>query len=272
MRLPFLPLILSAVLCFASGAPAAEPGERHAWKLDDRYAGAHLGDFNRLRYEVPNLIRQSLIDIAVATGLDFLEGWNHPILIRFTDSAPPEAENALAYVELFSDGTNVRQRLNINLAAYSGESFNFDKVFRHELFHAMINDALGTNAVNLPVWLHEGMAVYAAGQGEQMVNHYLSLIEAGGEEQLLNGLEGAHGGSDYVEDYLTVKYVLDRHGINSIKALSRELVARGGDARAAIEASCFEDWATFRKNARDHALSELVRIKRTLRGEQAGPF
>jgi hypothetical protein len=255
-----------------SDAPSAMTPRKYEWQLDERYDGEHPGDFGRLRYEVPILIRQTLIDIAVATGLDFQEGWNHPLSIRFADTAPPGVENALAYVEFFSDGTNAAQRLSINLAAYAAEPFNFDKVFRHELFHAMLNDALGLNATNIPIWLHEGLAVYAAGQGEQMINSYLSKVETGEEERFVNGLDGPHGGADYVEDYLAIKYIRERHGINSIKAFARELVARKGDVPSAIEASCFEDYAAFQANARDFAVSELVRIKRTLRGAQAGPF
>lgn len=271
---PSLPSSVFAALFLLNVAAlrAEDAPVRHAWTLDENYQGPHQDDFTRLRFAFPNMIRQTLIDIAVDTGLDFQEGWNHPITIRFTDGAPAGVENALAYVELFSDDTHVAQRLNVNLDAYAREKFSFDKVFRHELFHAMLNDALGLHSRDVPIWLHEGLAVYAAGQGDQMLNSYLSQIEEGDEESFLNGLEGAHGGLDYVEDYLTVKYIRERHGINSMKGFVRQLVALKADYKAAIQASCFEDWPTFEKNARAFALSELVRIKRTLRGAQAGPF
>jgi len=268
---PLLPLILT-VIALVAPVRAEDSLQRYDWKLDDTYSGAHMADFNRLRYEIPILMRQSQIDIAVATGLDFQEGWRHPILVRFVDGSPMGVENVLAYVELLTDGKRQAQRLNINLGAYAKEKFNFDKVFRHELFHAMLNDALEQDAQNLPRWLHEGFAVYAAGQGDQMINSYLSQIEAGDEEGFINGLEGPHGPQDYVEDYLALKYIRDRHGINSLQGFTRALVAKKGDVAGAIEASCFEDWPSFERNARAYSISELKRIKRTLRGAQSGPY
>jgi hypothetical protein len=236
------------------------------------YLGDHQDDFQRLRYEVPILMRPSMIDIAVSMGLDFQEGWNHPLTVRFADGAPADAEAALAYVQLMSDGEHQMQRLNVNLAAYAKERFNFDKVFRHELFHAMLNDALGEDAMKVPVWVHEGMAVFAAQQGDQMINSYLSQIEVGDEDRFINGLDGQHTGADYVEDYLAIKYINDRHGVNSLHAFTRALITHHGDVNAAIEDACSERREDFDKNARDFALEELHRTKRTLRGAQAGPF
>jgi hypothetical protein len=268
---PLLPLLFSAFIV-AAPVRAEDSPQRLDWKLDDTYTGAHADDFNRLRYEIPILMRQSEIDIAVATGLDFQEGWSHPLLVRFVDGSPPGVEHALAYVELLSDGKHQAQRLNINLDAYAKEKFNFDKVFRHELFHAMLNDALGPDAANVPRWLHEGFAVYAADQGEQLISSYLSQVETGDEEKFINGLEGPHGAEDYVEDYLAIKYIREVHGVNSVQGFTRALVANKGDVPAAIQASCFEDWETFQKNAREFSLSDLRRIKRTLRGTQAAPY
>jgi hypothetical protein len=265
-RFAALLLLLASALPCRAGAPL------HQWKLDENYGGSHTGDFERLRHEVPILIRQSLIDIAVRMGLDFQEGWNHPIIIRFVDGSPSGAESALAYVQLLSDGQTAAHVLSINLAAYASEPFNFEKVFRHELFHAMLNDALGPDAVNLPIWVHEGMAVYAANQGEQMINAYLSGVEAGDEEQFVNGLDGPHGGQDYVEDFLAVRYLRDRHGMNALPSFTRTLVSSRGNVYSAIEACCSEDAATFQANARAHAVGELKKIKRTLRGNQAGPY
>ena len=269
---PLLPLLVAALLSSVFPVRAEESLQRYDWKLDENYAGAHADDFSRLRYEVPNLMRQSQIDIAVATGLDFQEGWSHPLQIRFVDGSPAGVENALAYVELITDGKRQAQRMNINLGAYAGGKFNFDKVFRHELFHAMLNDALGPDAPSLPRWLHEGMAVYAADQGEQLINAYLTQIEAGDEERFINGLEGPHTAEDYVEDYLAFKYMRERHGANAIQAFSRTLVASKGDVPAAIRAACSEDWAGFQESARTYSIEELKRIKRTLRGTQAAPY
>lgn len=270
-RLAFILPVLVAVSVLADEpvpAPAATP-VHYEWKIEDLYTGPHQDDFNRLRYEIPNIVRQSEIDIAVTMGLNFQEGWNHPLVIRFVDGSPSGVENVLAFVELLTDGKDSMQRLNINLDAYARDRFNFEKVFRHELFHAMLNDALGDNALNVPHWVHEGMAVFAADQGEQMLDSYLSQIEQGTEEQLLHGLpDGMLGGVDYIEAYLAIQYIRNVHGINSLQAFTRALVADNGDVTAAVQSSCNEDLGTFKANAHDYALSELRRIRRTLRGRQ----
>jgi hypothetical protein len=253
-----IPLLLPSLLI----AEPADEKPRVPWTMDENYEGIHTDSFNKLRAEVPILMRQTLIDLAVRCGLDFQEGWAMPLVVRFVDGSPRGAENILAFVQTHDAGEKGWiQTLNVNLAAYDRDNFNFSKVFAHELVHAMLNDSLGDRSGELPVWFHEGLAVYGANQGEQMVETYVSRYGLR-PDKLINGLEGPHGALDYAEDYLAFKYIHDRHGVNSLHNLVQEIIKRRGDVRGSIEATCFERWPDFQENARKFAEDEVARLDR----------
>jgi hypothetical protein len=182
----------------------------------------------------------------------------------------------LAYVQFeVNEEGDSRQTLNINLAAYERDPFNFQKVFSHELVHAMLNDAVGLEGVrNLPVWFHEGLAVYGAEQGEQMLKSYVIQYENQRDDFLINGLEGPHSGLDYAEDYLAFAYIYQEHGITSLQNFVREVVARKGDIAAALEFTCFESWPEFQANFRKFAIQRIKDVKREprFRGPADKPY
>lgn len=242
---------------------------RIPWVMDDSYSGPNQNSFNKLRYEVPILMRQTMINLAVRCGLDFEEGWQCPLTIRFDDNTPMGAENVLAYVQMEqAENGGIRQNLVINLQAYAAESFNFNKVFSHELVHAMLNDSLGVDSMKLPVWFHEGLAVYGANQGEQLKDSYVGQIPHSNISTFVNGLEGSHGALDYLEDYLAFKYIHDVHGVNSLRNFIHEVLRRKGDIAGALDYTCLQDWETFLAQARAFAEEEVAEVTRSLRGER----
>jgi hypothetical protein len=121
-----------------------------------------------------------MIDMAVRLGLNFQDGWHYPLTIRFVDGMAYGSENILASVELASDEINgAQQFLNINLTAYAKENFNFKSVFAHELVHAMLTDEIGPDAsYSLPVWFHEGIAVYGAEGGGRDISKRETMSKA----------------------------------------------------------------------------------------------
>lgn len=192
---------------------SATPGARVEWKFDDNYQGSHRSDFDQLRWKIPNLMRQTEVNLAVRTGLNFQDGWQYPITIHVVDGAPPGIESALAWVSISSNGDGFAQSFNVNLEAYVQTQFDFEKVFAHELTHAMVNDEIGGEAaVALPTWFQEGLAVFGADQGDQMVKVYANHYFPSAASVLLNGLDGPHTALDYAEDYLAFKYLWDKKG------------------------------------------------------------
>lgn len=234
--------------------------------MDETYAGSHANSFAKLRYDVPILMRQTLIDLSVRCGLDFNEGWQTPLTIRFDDTAPNGVENILAYVQMYRDSKGrIGQFLVVNLSAYDKENFNFKKVFAHELVHAMLNDSLGLDSTKLPVWFHEGLAVYGADQGEQMMDVYVSEYPEASESYFINGLEGPHNALDYLEDYLAFKYIHDEHGVNSLRNLIQEVTLKKKDIPSAVDYTCGENFERFKENARKFAEEEVKRVSRSNR-------
>jgi len=266
--------LLFSFLVLASCSAFAEGGDHHiAWKLNSTYSGSHADSFQKLSWIVPNLMRQTMIDMSVRLGMDFQEGWNYPLVVSFVDEAPMGAENALAYVELLGSDTGIQQNLNINLGAYDSYNFNFEKVFAHELVHAMMNDAMGAQAaVLLPVWLHEGLAVYGADQGDTMVRSYASQTNGFEEASLLNGLEGPHGALDYAEDYLAIKYIAVEKGTNALHNFVKEIINRKGDVPGSLQYTCGENWDDFQKNARAFSVEELKNLGPVRRGAIEQPY
>jgi hypothetical protein len=245
----------------------------HQWTIDEKYRGGHQSTYQKIKWQIPNIMRQTMINNAVKLGMNFRDGWQYPFEIKFVDDSPFGVENVLAYVQIYSDGVAIKQDLNINLGAYDREPFNFEKVFAHELTHAMLNDAIGAEATMiLPVWLHEGLAVYAADQGETMVKSYAHKFSGFAARQMLNGLEGGHGALDYAEDYLAVKYIYAKHGPNSLHNFVREVIRRKGDVPGAIQYTCFESWEQFTINARAFAKEEIDAIGPPKRGQQQNPY
>lgn len=270
--LNLLPLLIFFVTPSLNHADE-ESQKSHQWVLNEEYSGSHQISFQKLRYEIPVIMRQTMIDIAVRLGLHFEEGWQYPLTIQFVDGSPNGVENVLAYVELGRSSRGIEQVLNINLEAYDAEQFNFRKVYAHELVHAMMNDAIGAQAaLKLPVWFHEGLAVYGSDQGEQMVADYHQRFTDMSNEAMINGLGGPHTALDYAEDYLAFKYIYAKHGSNALHNFVREVIARDGDIEGALRYTCFENWADFQKNAKEFSLQELKNLGTPKWNYQGKPY
>ncbi len=230
---------------------------RIPWALDEVYSGSYQETFQKLRNEIQFLLRQTVIDVVGQIGLNYQEGWRYPLVVGFLDNAPPGAEFALAYVQLGMEGGEIRQDLRINLSQYEKEHFDFEKVLAHEITHAMLNDAMGAEASTvLPLWFHEGLAVYAANQGEQMLKSYVYHYG----NSFLNGLDHYASAADYAENYLAFKYIHKKHGSNALHNFVFEVVKRKGDIPNALEYTCFEKWEDFLKNVMEFSESEIREI------------
>lgn len=268
----FLACLVSATT-WPGNAETKEQPSRHPVTVDEEYRGPHQELFTRLKWEVPILLRQTTIDLSVKLGIPFRDDWRYPLIIRFVDTAPFGIENALAYVEPARSEDQLVQLLNINLSAYEREKFNFPKVLAHELVHAMIIDAVEIeHSRELPLWLHEGLAVFGADQGETMVRSYVYQFTGFAESKLLNGLPGPHGALDYAEDYLAIKYLHDKLGVNALHAFVREVIKRQGDIPGALDATCFMTWQEFQEKAMAFAKEEIQRIGPAIWGKQERPY
>jgi hypothetical protein len=248
--------------------------ERHQWVLDESYDGPNRASFQKLRYLIPNLMRQTTIDVAVRLGIDFQDGWQYPLTVGFVDGSPPGVESALAYVQLMSNSRgDFAQVLAINLDAYERMGFNFEKVFAHELVHAMVNDGIGgEGAMKLPTWFHEGLAVFGSNQGESVTKTYAHQ-NFGTGRSMINGLEGPHGALDYAEDYLAFKYLNERVGSNALHNFVREVVmTRKGDVPGALQYTCNLSWDEFQRRAKEYSDEQVKNFGPPRRGQDSQAY
>lgn len=254
--------------------PAALHAEnRTTWEMDESYEGQYPDSYRSLLNEIPILMRQTLIDIAGKIGLNYQDGWANPLTVGFTDTVGWGAENILAYVQLFKTDVGIAQELRVNLGAYEHQKFDFEKVFAHELTHAMLNDALGGSAASvIPPWFHEGLAVYAADQGEKMLKSYVYSNSGFAAERLLNGLDSPHGALDYAEDYLAFRYIESRYGSLGIHSFVREVINRQGNIPAALDYTLHETWSEFQQHVKEFGAQEIKDIGPAKRGQHEKPY
>lgn len=257
------------VIVFGSLAHA----DRLQWTLNEEYDGPHRASFQKLRYLIPNLMRQTTLNIAVRLGMDFQEGWQYPLTIGFVDGSPYGTENILAYVQLYRDDQgHFGQLLNINLEAFDVEGFDFEKVFTHELVHAMMNDSIGGEAaIKLPTWFQEGIAVFGADQGDEMVKVY-AHNNFGTGRIMINGLEGQHGALDYAEDYLAFKFINEKVSSNALHNFVREVLSRQGDIPGALQYTCQLNWDEFNKKLKEYSEGVIKDLGPSRRGESTRPY
>jgi len=240
----------------------AQEEKRIPWILDDSYNGSYSESYQQLHHEIPDIFRHTVIELSSRLGLNYQEGWRYPLTVGFVDRAPFGVENMLAYVQIVQTAEGgIKQVLKINLKAYEQDKFNFEKVFAHELVHAIMNDSLGAEAsTKLPLWFHEGLAVWGADQGEQMLRSYVYRFGISADSKMFNGLENHSSPLDYAEDYLAFKYIYKRHGINSLHNFVAEVVKKGGGIPEALEYTCFEKWDDFQENLAEFCKEEAKEI------------
>src|SRR5437016_9158179 len=145
------------IICFAL-SPCA--WARYPAALVQDYTGRHqdiyVTQYDRMRL----LVRQAQVEVSARLGLiQYREGFQYPLWIRFVDGSPPGAESMLAYVQLMENNGTFAQNLVVNLDATAATREDLDRIFYHEMTHAVLNDAVGGEAsVKIPHWVQEGLA------------------------------------------------------------------------------------------------------------------
>lgn len=229
---------------------------------DGKYKDEHL--YKDLLSKILDIRKKAFDTINKTLGLNYQD--NKTVIIKFIDAQPIVIEPIKTYEEsAFEVGTettisNKKHQLITCALEYIFTKYKniLQEELTHEIFHGVLRDLMGDSHELLPKWIREGLALYAVGQGEGRI-HYL-LIYADGEcEKLVNGLEGKHTLEDYAEDYLAFDYIRSKFGEGEIKQFVNKLI-KGSNYRAALKELTNDDWETFQKNLRAHALKRLKEI------------
>jgi tetratricopeptide (TPR) repeat protein len=113
-------------------------------------------------------IKQHLMECYRESGQEFGYYPTHPVIvILYNESEFRSTLNVRSQVAGLYDG---KIRLPLNFKKYSLSELK--KTIRHEYTHAIVQDLAGSNC---PVWLHEGLAVYAE---KGSFDNDISLIKA----------------------------------------------------------------------------------------------
>src|SRR5262245_29230057 len=97
------------------------------------YTGRHQDQYTEQMERVRLLVKQAQLEVSSRLGLvQYREGFENPLFIRFEDGAPIGVENALAYVALLQNGAHFGQELVVNLDATANSPVEFDQIFYHE--------------------------------------------------------------------------------------------------------------------------------------------
>ena len=130
---------------------------------------------------------------------------------------------------------------------------------RHELTHAVMEEAMSWRVKWLPPWLLEGIAVWVAEQVDDKMAVYLEWMGSEGQDPMLliNGLESQpHNPEDYVEDGLFFKYIEDAFGIATVQRVIYRIIWRE-PYRHVFEDELHMNWEVLQQQARAHALEAI---------------
>jgi hypothetical protein len=222
------------------------------------YAGAHPDAYIAKLDRVRLLTRQAQVEVSARLGLiQYREGFQWPLLVRFDDSAPPGIENALAYVRLSQSAKGFVQELVVNLSAAEKYPGDFDKIFYHEMTHAVLNDALGGQAATLlPHWVQEGLAQFVSEEGKERLSSAAARYKRSQVGALLHPLNGVYAAHAYPQYYLAIEYLYEKHSVNSVQALVRNLI-QGKSVVDAIAESTGLTWDKFHEEVQIYSLKVL---------------
>jgi hypothetical protein len=251
-RLYWLPCSLALLL------PCSTVWARYEATLVKEYTGPHQDAFITQFDRVRLLVRQAQVEDSALLGLfQYREGFQYPLFIHFEDGAPAGAENALAYVRLGQTSQGFAQELVVNLAADAGAGMDFDRIFYHEMTHAVMNDAVGSEAsLKIPHWVQEGLAQYVSGEGKNRVTQAAGQFKKSQVKALLYNLEGPYTGAAYPQYYLAIECLYEKHSVNAVQALVRDLI-QGKSTTDSIEDVTGLSWDKFQEEVRDYSLKSL---------------
>jgi len=152
---------------------------------------------------------------------------------------------------------------------HAGQEQDLGEVFRHELAHVALHDALNGQAV--PRWFNEGFAVFASGESSFTRMKTLSMSTVGGSLIPLHELEGSFPNDEtkaqiaYAEAVDVVRFLVRREDIHRFRTLVSELREGKAFEQAVLDAYAV-DLATLELEWRDDASRRYTFVPLLLSG------
>jgi hypothetical protein len=254
---------LGLAILIASHVPAMADSPRFTIRCSTEYAGTHREAFDQSYERIRLLAAQSQLEVSVALGLlQYQGGFRYPLQIQFEDSAPPGLENTLAFVRLYGDDATFAQAVVMNLEELQAANHlawaNVERIFYHEMTHAVLNDAVGGEATSrIPRWVQEGLAQYVSKEGEPRLQELGHALNKSQVRPPLFELEHPHPAVAYPTYYLAIRYLENKYTVNAVQAMVRHLID-GKPIEEAIHESTGLTLEEFQKNAQAYSV-EVIR-------------
>ena len=143
-------------------------------------------------------------------------------------------------------------RIKLPVRGLSADDPEFQRVVRHEYAHSLVAQLAGPRC---PVWLNEGLAVWAEedrdGDHEQWAEHQIADQELFRLDQLNGSFTTLPAGRvdvAYAESYLAVRALVDRYGARKHPEAARRPFAQGHNFAEAFAAVYPGDFAGFERD------------------------
>jgi len=140
----------------------------------------------------------------------------------------------------FTVGTASGGVENISVDA-SGAFAPPEQVLAHEITHAVIFRLLGAAAVELPLWMNEGLAKYESreppGEDDELVGSAAAEGSLMSLSRLASDFPEKRNALAYAESYSAARFLVKRHGRKAPRALLAALARTGSFDKAMLEAT-----------------------------------
>ncbi len=234
-------------------------------KIIDVYQGGFKDDYPQELVRVRSYVLSVQSDIATLLGLQYGQGFLHPVAVRFDDGAPAVNENPYFYVQTKGTGDDFHQELVVNVEAYAKRRADWPTKentlrggFRYALTQVMLNDmAAGDSEKALPLWVQEGISVYASGQGDDFVQELAERKHRSKVGELVGDLNSPSPylvPKDWALYYLAVKYIAASGGL---QAFVRD-ITNGKSAADTVRNTLSQEWPVFEEHVHAYALQALT--------------
>ena len=177
------------------------------------------------------------------------------VRVRLADmNVEKGVNNGVAYTT--QDG---KQCIDLFVEHYISGNARLDIVLQHEIVHAVMRDAMGTEAYrSVPDWFREGVALFVAREGEHKTSKLLPTVN--GPEDLLTGLldEGMPAVA-YPHAWAAIELIEQTGGTEAVKRVT-QLVVDGCDADRAVVQVTGLSWDEFTSRLRAYALNRFRKL------------
>jgi hypothetical protein len=256
-RLALLCAVLGPGISIASAT--TEPA-----KISDIYQGGFKDDYPQELVRVRSYVLSVQSDVATQLGLQYGQGFLHPVTIRFDDGAPAVSENPYFYVQTKGSGENFMQELVVNVEAYAKHRNDWPEKestlrggFSYALTELMLNDiAAGDSDKALPLWVQEGLAVFASGDGDAFVKELAVHVHRAKVGDLVGELNSPGPyliTKDWALYYLAVKFIAKSGGLQTFV---RDIIS-GKSTADTVRGVLGEEWPVFVDQVRAFAIQSL---------------